>query len=732
MVNKGTFYNSIVSKRNDQRELQACMENTVQKLSQHNSDYQHPGILLGKIQSGKTRAFLGVIALAFDNGYDLVVVLTKGTKALTEQTYQRLVYDFHEFLDVNAIQIYDIMHFPENLTKWELDQKLVIVAKKEKNNLARLIQAFEETYPDLKNKQLLIIDDEADFASVSFRKAGDSGDVEPGKISTAIDHLRGKVAGSDFLQVTATPYSLYLQPTAQEQLGELVFRPKRPKFTELVPIHKDYVGGDYYFGSSSDENSTAYYVFNAVSDDERSILKAPDGRRLNLEQVLTARSIEKLRLALVNFIVGGVIRRLQQTAAKQPADKYSFVVHTESGRASHTWQENIVRRLNAAFVSEARQSGQILNSLIRTAYEDLRRSVGVSGLIMPEYSILEQEVKKALLEEQVVIVKVNSDKDLEQILDTKGQLKLRTPLNIFIGGQILDRGITIRNLIGFYYGRNPQKFQQDTVLQHSRMYGARPPEDLAVTRFYTTAKIYSMMKKINEFDEALRKAFLEGAHDQGVYFIRKDIENKLVPCSPNKLLLSHITTLWPYKRLLPIGFQTGYKSRIKGAIQKIDEDVQRIKASSSESRGGFLIDLTKGTELLETVYGTLEFDDENEWDLKATIAAMDLTSRLADEDLKEKIWLVISSDKNLSRQKQDGRFSDDPDGGSGQTAREIARNLATNLPVLMLIKQAGEKNKGWRDQPFWWPVLLMPKNTPTSVFASETIDEDDPYLLQDI
>ena len=32
-----------------------------------------PGILLGKIQSGKTRAFLGVIAEAFDNGYDIAV-----------------------------------------------------------------------------------------------------------------------------------------------------------------------------------------------------------------------------------------------------------------------------------------------------------------------------------------------------------------------------------------------------------------------------------------------------------------------------------------------------------------------------------------------------------------------------------------------------------------------------------------------------------------------------------
>ena len=38
--------------------------------------------------------------------------------------------------------------------------------------------------------------------------------------------------------------------------------------------------------------------------------------------------------------------------------------------------------------------------------------------------------------------------------------KLRTPLNIFIGGQVLDRGVTLANLIGFYYGRRPNKFNR--------------------------------------------------------------------------------------------------------------------------------------------------------------------------------------------------------------------------------------------------------------------------------
>lgn len=64
-------------------ELEACVENTVAALLSSETDARRPGMLLGKIQSGKTRAFLGIIASAFDNGFDVAVVLTKGTAQRT-------------------------------------------------------------------------------------------------------------------------------------------------------------------------------------------------------------------------------------------------------------------------------------------------------------------------------------------------------------------------------------------------------------------------------------------------------------------------------------------------------------------------------------------------------------------------------------------------------------------------------------------------------------------------
>jgi hypothetical protein len=52
---------------------------------------------------------------------------------------------------------------------------------------------------------------------------------------------------------------------------------------------------------------------------------------------------------------------------------------------------------------------------------------------------------------------VNSDKDVKSLLNDDGELELSNAANIFIGGNILDRGITIKNMLCFFYGRDPRR-----------------------------------------------------------------------------------------------------------------------------------------------------------------------------------------------------------------------------------------------------------------------------------
>ena len=706
------WYDRLAAIRGDTPEMMAKVEEAVARLTTETTSTASPGVLLGKIQSGKTRVFLGIVARCFDRGYDVAVILTKGTKTLTRQTLIRVREDFRSFIAADEAQVFDIMTLP-NLTLFERSQKLIFIVKKEDDNLARLLDAFETTYPDLREKRVLIVDDEADLASVSFRKK--DGVMGVGMISGQIDALRALVPNTGFLQVTATPYSLYLQPEDEVAMGGgSLFTPRRPKFTVILPTHDQYVGGDYYFEKSSDPSSPAYYFYREVPLEEREALKVEDRRRLKIENVLSQNRAVVLRDAMLTFLVAGTIRRLQARAQGQAPQKYSFLFHTEQARKSHAWQEQVATAIRDALVAEAEEDTPQFSGFLLQAYEDLKRSVALEGTPLPPLDQVRAEVVGALTGGHLMITKVNSDKDVEELLDENGQLKLRTPFNLFIGGQILDRGITIVNLIAFYYGRNPKKFQQDTVLQHSRMYGARSMADLAVTRFYAPLHVYQIMRNIHDFDGALREAFESGANDRGVYFIRADATNRVIPCSPNKLSFSNVISIRPGRRLVPIGFQTVARTNGQKSLAKLDKRVNELTGSSPEP---VLIPVSEAIELLEMAYENLTFDEAGDDDRKAHIAALDHLSRTTlDVARQGQVLLLAALDRNVSRYRAEGRFSNAPD--TKQQA-DLAQSHAETIPVLELMRQNGEVGKGWLGLPFWWPVIVTPRSAITSIFASD-------------
>ncbi|MBS0349861.1 MAG: DEAD/DEAH box helicase family protein [Proteobacteria bacterium] len=300
-----TFYARLRQneRRRDSDELAACIERVVNQLEQETTTGDRPGMLLGKIQSGKTRGFIGVIARGFDHGFDIALVLTKGTKTLSAQTVARLNADFEEFINEDELLVLDIMKLPGKLTRSELKRKIVIVAKKQAQNLERLTD-FIKNNAELQNRRVLLIDDEADLASIRFIQKRGNVDMEQGKIAEKMDALRRMVNDIAFLQVTATPYSLYLQPEGYEtSLGnrDYIFKPKKPAFTELLPIHAGYVGGNDYFSVFDEENPRAR-LYVEVDQKEQDSLRNQDKQRISASKILDNSNIVGLRRAIITLL----------------------------------------------------------------------------------------------------------------------------------------------------------------------------------------------------------------------------------------------------------------------------------------------------------------------------------------------------------------------------------------------------------------------------------------------
>ena len=719
-----SIYQNFIDIKKYSTDLQDCIEKTVDYLFDKKTDVHHPGMLLGKIQSGKTRTFIGIVALAFDRGFDICIVFTKGTKALSEQTCQRLNDEFSYFVENDVVKIYDIMNLPPQLTPFLRRQKLIFVVKKETNNLDRLVQLFN-SYPDLTEKRTLIIDDEADFASIGFKKDKNAENgISVNVLASKINNIRSNFKDHyNFIQVTATPYALYLQPRGDFNLNNFIFEPIRPAFTTLVPIYDQYIGGKQYFEESKDNESLFSHIYINVSDDEIKILNHKDQRYIN--NILTTPNLSQFRQSILNYLVGGSLRIIDSNLQSKNY-KSSFIIHTATGKKEHQWQTDLIDTLLSMLTKLATENPSELERLVKLSYDNLVLSIKKNGDTPALFGDVFNKVKESLKDGFVGLIKINSENQIASLLDSKGQLRLDNPFNIFVGGQILDRGITIDNLIGFFYGRNPSTFQQDTVLQHSRMYGNRSLKDMSVTRLYTSNKIYRAMDTMHEFDTALREAFERGIHndDDSVIFIERDNTGKIRPCAPNKILITATETIKPHKRFLPIGFQTKAKTNIQKTIQEIDQIIDA--ASNGDYYNPFLIPSDNIIKILDLINSTYDYKElynnlGYEWDVATHKAIVKrLVDNITNPDLKGLVYCYVQKERNASRMKNNNTsFSNAPD--DGKTDLVIARNVAQETPCIILLKQQGKLEDDWRDAEFWWPIIITPANAKTAVFATEML-----------
>lgn len=729
-----------------------CIEDTVNQLLEEGPHAEEPGLLLGKIQCGKTDTFEDIIGLAFDKGIDVTVVFTKGTKPLAEQTLKRMKKDYRFFkksddLDQKCtINIYDIMDVWKTMKPARIEgYKTVIVCKKQSTNLDHLISMFSQYCPALKKKKVLIVDDEADFASRNYRAVklealkdedgnpiAQNAETEMAKISQQIDDFRKIPEFCRYLQVTATPYCLYLQPQGELNLNGNIIKPFKPRFTTLVPEHSKYIGGQQYYIESKNPDSMYSHLYHQIDQKCIDVLGHEDKRYLN--NAVASGNIYGLTYSLVSYFMATAIRRIQVRETKNKDYMSSALIHVEIDKKNHDWQRRIIERLiediKRAIVDEDQTDQRIWYAIdvIYKDFEESNRKGREEGLIdveVPSKDDVLDEIRNIFNPKKINyhVQVVNSDEEVVKLLnEDTGELDMYHAATIFIGGNILDRGITIKNMLCFFYGRNPKSFQQDTVLQHARMYGARSKEDMAVTRLHTTDQIYKILVRMNELDNQLREWFLEGKdqNDTNAVFIGYD--KNIKPCSSQKIKASNTITLKQQIRMLPIGFWTGTKKEILKTVEKIDRIIEGLPTYNPEE----FFEIDKNTvvdllHLIETtyVYDNKFFNTDRKNDIKELLCALEYCT----EKSGGKIFALQRKNRDLKRIRENGGYTDAPD--DGRTDLKPAREIAIDAPVIMFIRENGAKaidpatgeNVGWNNAPFYWPVLLTQQNIDTVMFA---------------
>jgi len=256
------------------------------------------------------------------------------------------------------------------------------------------------------------------------------------------------------------------------------------------------------------------------------------------------------------------------------------------------------------------------------------------------------------------------------------------------------------------------------------MYGFRPIEDRAVTRFYTAPHIYRAMQRMHEADAALRDRIEANGADQLVHFIELDANGQIVPCGNQKILASNITTLRAARRILPVGFQTDYKTRLLPITEAVDALLKEAGPfpNDGEAPRPFEVPLQLACDIIDRLGPAfVDFAPgyEDRWDPGEYKAILQhLSNNSPDPAQRGKVFLLVRTGRNLNRTVKSSShadFADAPD--TTRTEGDVARAAATNIPVLMLIRQNGAELQGWRDCPFWWPVIMTPATTRTTLFA---------------
>lgn len=441
------------------------------------------GLVIGYVQSGKTMSFTTVAAMAVDNGYPVVIVITGTSTPLYNQSAERLEQD----LRLNVRNDRKWQHYQEPrpndreriariIQDWrdpsvpvEDRQVLLVTVKKNWSVLRRLITILRSC--DLYGIPGLIIDDEADQASLNTKVR----DEDESATYSRIRLLRERFPCHTFLQYTATP---------QANLLINILDSLSPDFAELLMPGEDYTGGVEFFRDQSD--LVRDIPTNELPDRDHPAIEPP----LSLQ--------EAMRL----FFVGVAVGRIR--GEERRGKNRSMLIHPSRTTDAHgryaEWVRNLKRHWTETLaLSEADSDRSELLEEFRGAYDDLQRTVP-DGL--PSWDEVVPVLRRAI--DRTDCGEVNSTD--RRIADINWRSEYA---RILIGGQALDRGFTVEGLTVTYMPRGLGTMgTADTLQQRARFFGYKRSY-LGYCRLYLDADVRDAFIDYLSHEESIREELNE-------------------------------------------------------------------------------------------------------------------------------------------------------------------------------------------------------------------------------
>jgi len=515
------------------------------------------GLVVGQVQSGKTQNFVGLLAMAIDAGYRQIVVLSGIHEDLRAQTQLRVdkgligqtnfdeedgkgfQFEYVGVMEHDRSNIAEPLCLPmtsgskrhgdfspvmASRVTGSATGPYIYVVKKTKARLERLNNFFA-LQPDLARQPIIVVDDEADQASINNRQEDD-----PTTINRLIRELLDKFTRSSYVGYTATPFAnIFGDPEHQTETAGADLFPK--DFIVRLSSAPGYFGPAKLFGNEStvygDQlgSSLAEVLIQPVTDVDQWM---PPAKEKTVWKMCTPLP-GSLREAIADFLVGAAIKTFR--VEKNP----SITAHTTmliNVPRINTHQEvlrdevkKVCDQIEIDVIGDKVTPGS-WTSLLAEAYKArlelfLLHEYGAP----PPWSALLQKVSELVSTKLEVKIVNGTAKDL---LDYESNAK-EGLLVIAIGGDKLSRGMTLEGLTVSYFLRMSSTW--DTLLQMGRWFGYKSGY-LDLCRLRTSpalkGRFEEVTERIRELNRDLEDLYGQGAEPSAIgMFIQKSDLNLL-------------------------------------------------------------------------------------------------------------------------------------------------------------------------------------------------------------